>query len=91
MNRIDIKSLSIQFAEHCAWRAVYVFVGGRQIFRLGVDPSASRGPHLFGMVAGREFRLQLPTVRWTYPMGRVRTWAYSACQRFYFALDGRNA
>lgn len=39
--------LKYEFAEKCAWRAIYISAGCQQIAYLGIDPTASR-PNIFG-------------------------------------------
>jgi len=43
-----VRRINLAFAEHCAWRAVYLYILGDQIAHLGIDPTASGGPQIFG-------------------------------------------
>ena len=86
--------ISIQFAERSAWRAVYVYLRGAQVFHLGVDPNIgrqSRGPEFFGglPMARLAWRLPLPAYRWRYPMNRLQRAVFNLSQRFWHAVDGR--
>jgi hypothetical protein len=95
-------SLTVQFAERCAWRAFYVSRrtgdGYRlQFLHMGIDPVVGPGPAFFGSVSNPwnargwsySWRIGLPYVRWRYPAGRVRMLAYRVSARFWHSLDGR--
>lgn len=71
--------ISWSFAERCAWRAVYVYLGERQVFHVGIDPSAGPGPSFFAAFhpfCGLGLRGRWPvfdSVRvWLYRLGEVR-------------------
>lgn len=40
-----MKALTVRFADHCQWRGPYVYLFGRQVARLILDPQPHR-PHL---------------------------------------------
>jgi hypothetical protein len=40
-------SFRIAFAEHCAWRAAYVYINERQVARIGFDPGIGKS-EIFG-------------------------------------------
>ena len=87
-------------ATGCAWRAVYLYRGTPTLSNpprlyLGTDPSAERGPQLFGGYhlsrrhQGR-FHVTLPHISW----GTAARWRwllplYRAQQRLLDRLDGR--
>lgn len=48
MNVTRASRFQVAFAERCAWRAAYLYRGTDQIARIGIDPTASGGPVLFG-------------------------------------------
>jgi hypothetical protein len=62
--------MKITFAEKCAWRAMYVTAFGKQIFRIGIDPTTEYGPKffiasgLFGHRGYRGLRITLPHIKW---------------------------
>lgn len=82
--------LRIAFAEHCAWRALYVYrpvdveTGWNrwydvQVFRLGFDPGDCGRATIFGAIGGWSFRIKLPRSRhWRKLDGRN---SYYAAQR----------
>jgi hypothetical protein len=41
-----MKAITVSTAKGCAWRGIYVHVAHAQVFRVVLDPTASRGPHL---------------------------------------------
>lgn len=109
MNVSSHPLLKVAFATGCAWRAVYVSVRSewdagvqrpvyRQVFRLGIDPTASV-PNVFGaigfekVIRGRlpfvSWRFPIPRIRYRYPMGKVRSVLYRWQQAALFRLDGR--
>lgn len=92
--------MTTERATGCAWRAVYLYRGApspSNIPRLylGIDPSAERGPRLFGgyHVSRRwfgRFSVVLPHLAW----GTAARWRwllplYRAQQRLCHRLDGR--
>lgn len=99
--------MHVSFATQCAWRAIYVRRGprlspfhpniGKQVCYLGIDPSASKGPQLFGgWHIGRwcrRFRFTLPHVRWGFVArcgyARPVAWLYQRQQALLIRLDGR--
>jgi hypothetical protein len=92
--------MRIHFAESCAWRAMYVRIGDRQVFHLGVDPNDGVKPKLFGGFAfgswdswlkpyGFNFTLPLPWARWTGSSNPIRLFLCRLSSRFWHAVDGR--
>jgi hypothetical protein len=75
-------------AEKCAWRARYVFVNDRKVFHLGFDPEQSR-PQLFGSLLGREFRLRVPTIRWSQHLKGIKLKLWRLQHSFLHNMDGR--
>lgn len=76
-----------------AWRALYVYVKGRQLAHIGIQPDNGVKPTLFGGVGFApkqyNFRVPLPTIRWKYPHGKVWLRAYKFSQEFWHGMDGR--
>lgn len=72
-----------------AWRARYVYVNGDKVAHLGIDPDGGRRPALFGSLAGKEFRVNLPTVPWKYPSSALYLRAHKLSSEFWHGLDGR--
>lgn len=83
--------ISLCGAGGCAWRALYLSLGGRQVAYLGLDPKGDRGPQVFGGLWRWSFRFTLPHVRWShaYPARGVMMDLYMAQQRLLSGLDGR--
>lgn len=81
--------MGINFAQKCAWRAMYVSVGGRQVFYIGVDPMNGVNPVLFGGVLRKGFRVRLPAVKWKSTGGAVWLFFYKLSSKFWLAVDGR--
>lgn len=83
-------TLRIAFAEHCAWRAIYVYRpvdvetgfnrwSDVQICRLGFDPGDCGRASIFFAIGNRSGRIRLPhSRRWARLDGRN---AYYAAQR----------
>lgn len=89
MNTIMRLTVAVESAKGCAWRARYLYLNGRQIAHIGVDPNNGVKPKAFGGVGGMSFRFTLPWVAWRYnaspllrPLERMSSW-------FYHNLDGR--
>lgn len=89
----------IAFAEHCAWRATYVYVNGHQVARIGIDPDWSRAS-VFGAIAYGwwkrpcdgarfprlfEFRIRIPFMAWKADGWYIR----QAWRNWIISLDGR--
>lgn len=72
-----------------AWRARYLMLNGRKVAHICLDPSNGRTPTLSGSVAGREFRLRLPTLHWRYNASPLYRRAYQVVNRFWAGVDGR--
>lgn len=103
--------IAVSFAKGCAWRAIYLSrmarnidftgrdwgVSRHQFFHLGIDPTGSRGPTLFGGIVNPwnrrgwhfKWRFRLPCLRWKYPAGPLYLRAYRISSAFWHALDGR--
>lgn len=81
--------MHVAFAERCAWRAVYVYQGTRQLGHIGIDPRGSSGPEVFVSLGRRHLRFTLPHLRWRYPHGRVWSWAYGLQGRILLRIDSR--
>lgn len=92
-----ILSLSIQGAGRCAWRALYFSLGSgydrRQFAHIGIDPTASGGPQLFGGLGSFSFRFVLPHISWRevgeYEYAPEVKAVYQLQQRLLRRLDGR--
>lgn len=84
-------TLKVEVADAggASWRARYLYVNGSKVAHIGVTPNGGTKPQLFGSVAGREFRLPLPTVRWKYPCSPLRMAAYKVVHQFWHNMDGR--
>jgi hypothetical protein len=95
--------IKIQFAERCAWRAVYISWTAtetrgyslvplgieKRILTLGVDPEPGK-PKVFGCVFGRDFRFRVPLLfPWKSTTNRLRVWLYQKENRLWHSLDGR--
>jgi hypothetical protein len=72
-----------------AWRARYLYVNERKVAHIGIDPTGSHGPQMFGSLLGRSFRFGLPHVRWQYPASPLRMRLYKASSHFWHMMDGR--
>lgn len=88
--------MKIAFADKCAWRAVYVYAGDRQLFRIGIDPTADTGPQFFGAILDRSIRFTLPHVKYRHAaycrprfLRPVMFELWRVSDRFYRRLDGR--
>jgi len=102
-NKSDVPLFAIVTAHKCAWRAFYVYVRvqtagsnewyERQVFHLGIDPTASR-PSIFGAVQwhrrGFSWRVPVKLLSWRMVM------RFPFLRRLYvwqgyilFKLDGR--
>ncbi len=90
--------IKVSFAERCAWRAVYIYLQGKQVAHLGVDPRDGVRPQVFGGIAGgvtsetnwsHSFRLNIPTLRFKHPSTALYSKAYSLTSRFWHKVDGR--
>jgi hypothetical protein len=90
-------TITIQRAEKCAWRALYVRVNGRQVAHIGIDAHrgfAAHGPELFGGIGRgytdyRQHRIRLPwfSFRLAYRLRRFGGLAiYRAFERLRWAL-----
>ncbi|HZT78581.1 MAG TPA: hypothetical protein VFA26_00045 [Gemmataceae bacterium] len=83
----------LRFAEHCAWRAFYLYgpFGDTLNLSLGFDSNlgTSKPPRLFGCVLGWHWSISLPTLRWKSKAGRIRRWLYGWQQWFLHNMDGR--
>lgn len=90
--------MKVFFAKRCAWRAVYLYSNprsvletcGRQLFVLGLDPTADGGPRVFIGFFGRVWHRYVPHVRW----GMAARWrilmpVYRVQQRLLHRIDGR--
>lgn len=84
-----LKNIEVRDAGGAAWRARYVYRGGRKVAHLGIDPNDGVKPTLFGSVGGRSFRVGLPTVPWRVGAGRLYLSAYKASRWFWHGMDGR--
>ncbi len=84
-----MKEIVVEFAEKCAWRAAYLFVDGRQVAHIGVDPDHGVRPKLFAKVAGRSFRFNLPRVPWRQDASPLYLHAYRMSASFWHNVDGR--
>lgn len=106
-----MSALRIARARGCAWRALYVsrmagnvdYAGrdwGRswhQFFHVGIDPTDSRGPALFGAFVNPwnrrgfacRWRVHLPHLRLRHNVGPLYLAAYRLSSRFWNVLDGR--
>lgn len=85
--------IEINGAEHAAWRALYVDFDGKQVAHFGIDPTADKGPRLFGGLGRRQFNVPLPHIRWRACMRTnyhpLVMKLYQAQQRILFAMDRR--
>ena len=81
--------MKVMFAKQCAWRAMYVFVGDRQVAHLGIDPEPSK-PQVFGRLFGWSFRFTVPHLSWSRAAGHpVLLPLYRAQGRLLHRIDGR--
>lgn len=86
--------LHIQFADRCAWRAVYFSTvtnnQRRQFMHFSIDPSDCYVKPTFSGSCGRwHWRIRLPVVRWVPNAGPLRRAFYQASARFWHGMDGR--
>jgi hypothetical protein len=87
--------MKVMFAEKCAWRAIYFYIGQRQVFHVGIDPSYSYGPNLFGglelswLTYYKRWRIIIPHIRWRSGMNRFKLAIYRRQQWFWHKIDGR--
>lgn len=81
--------LEIKNAGGAEWRARYVYVNERKVAHIGVVPNNGVNPELFGSLAGKEFRLPLPTVKWKHPCNPLRFAAWKVVHTFWHNMDGR--
>lgn len=83
--------LRIQFAEKCAWRALYIFrpvdietgwnrASDQQIARIGFDPGNGPRASIFFAVGNKQFRIKLP--RWRH------WWRFDGRNPLYSSYDG---
>lgn len=78
-------NLTIQFAERCQWRAVYVSrqlrdgCGRHQFFHMGVNPDSGVRPTFFGGVSNPFCRRGALSFNfsWRLPLPRIR-WKHTA-------------
>ncbi len=85
-----MREITIEFAEKCAWRAAYLFVDGRQVAHIGVDPNHGVRPRLFVMVGGgRSHNFLLPRVPWKQDASLLYLHAYRLSASFWHNVDGR--
>ncbi|MBX4215352.1 hypothetical protein KW797_00155 [Candidatus Parcubacteria bacterium] len=73
-------------APNCAWRALYCYVRGRQLFHIGFDPTVLR---LFAGFGWRSGGFTVPHLRWTGSEHPVHRFLYSLQSRVLHRLDGR--
>lgn len=88
------KKIMIENGGGAAWRARYIYLGetlksARLIAHIGIDPTASPGPQVFGSVAGKSFRVLVPTLRWKHRASPLRKHMYQIQQHLILGLDGR--
>lgn len=88
--------LTLEWADAgaSAWRGRYLYLNGRMVFRLVVDPNNGIKPTLsadVGLGGGKMwgFRAILPWMRWRPNMGPVRSRAYKVVSIFWHNMDGR--
>lgn len=81
--------MKIQFSKHCAWRAFYVSNSRGPICHLGIDPTTSYGPQIFGGIGRWRFRFNVPHLRWSTRSSRLYIAAYMLQQRILHRIDGR--
>lgn len=84
-----MKEIAVSFAENCAWRAAYLYVDGRQVAHIGVDPNHGVRPTLFLKVGRDNFRYNLPRVPWRMDAGPVYLHLYKLAATFWHNVDGR--
>lgn len=89
-----MSKVTITTANGCAWRAVYLRVGDRQVFHAGVDPNDGTRPVFFASVAGLgSIRVGLPYVPWAWASrtgyAAPVMLAYRLSSRFWHRVDGR--
>src|ERR1700677_3891769 len=85
----SIMKLQVVKATGCAWRARYLYLDGKKIAYIGVDPNRDTAPQLFGGVAGRNFRFKLPYVSFRNTSSPLYLRAYKMSQAFWHGVDGR--
>jgi hypothetical protein len=79
--------LELKSANGAAWRARYLYVDGKQVAHVGIDPTER--PTLFGRIASHSFRVALPRVPWKYPCSPAYLKAYQLSNNFWHNMDGR--
>lgn len=85
--------MKFTISKNNSWKALYLHSkGGKQIGHLGVDPFSDYGmlkPQVFGMVAGRVFRLNIPYIKYKDDMGKIGSSLKKIQDKFWYSLDSR--
>lgn len=80
---VKTEVLCVRFGNGCAWRAIYLYAFGRQVFRLGIDPTfyGNRARVFAGIgIERRFFGRWVPYWSCHFDLWRSRHW---------WKLDGR--
>ena len=94
MKITDNHILQFVHPKKSAWQAVYVYINDKKLAYFGITPEGSGGygmmyPQVFGGVWNKDFRLNIPHLKWRNNASPLYYKMYQAQNKLLHKLDTR--